>query len=60
VEACSALLVFLSPDYLSSENCNRELQLAAAYRKPMIVLRLGVPCPPPVSAVLAMGVSVST
>ena len=50
ISESAAVLVFLSPNYLSSENCNRELQLAAAYRKPMIVLRLGVPCPPPVSA----------
>ncbi len=51
VEACSVLLVFLSPEYLSSENCNRELQLAAGYRKPIVVLRLaGVECPPRGSA----------
>jgi hypothetical protein len=47
VDACRVVLVVLSREYLTSENCNTELQLARSYGKSLVVLKLpGVDCPP--------------
>ncbi len=47
VDACRVVLVVLSREYLASENCNTELQLARSYGKPLVVVKLpGVDCPP--------------
>ena len=47
LHASTVVLVVLSKDYLNSENCNSELQLARNYKKPLVVVKLeGVDCPP--------------
>ena len=47
MDACKVVLVVLSKEYLNSENCNTELQLARGYGKPLVVVKLpGVDCPP--------------
>ena len=54
MHACAIFLELLSPEYLCSENCKCELQLAAGsggYGKPLLVLKLpGADCPPIPSA----------
>ena len=51
VHGCSVVLVVLSREYLGSENCHTELQLARSYKKPLVVVKLpGVDCPPAPSA----------
>ena len=47
IDNAAAVLAFISPAYLASENCNKELQLAASWKKVIIFVKLpGVDWPP--------------